>query len=215
MARVLRVRIAGLSQHIVQRGHNRMDIFRCSSDFEFFLAALRRFSTRYLLDVHAYTLMTNHFHVVATPQSSTSICATLHALGPKYVKYFNRKYGRTGTLYEGRYRSCVIDSETYWFRCMRYVEMNPVRAGVVLRPDEYKWSSYSANALGTLDPLIVPHPLYTSLGESPLLQRQSWRGICGEIATEAELTEIRNVSNRGAVLSEDLQRTSHGDERAG
>jgi putative transposase len=200
MARALRLQIAGTTQHVIQRGNNRIEIFRSQSDFTFFLSALHILCARYLLDVHAYALMTNHFHLLVTARTATSVSATMRAIGPKYVRYFNRKYTRTGTLYEGRYRSCVIDSDAYWWTCMRYVELNPLRAGLVSQPDAYKWSSYSANALGTANDLIVPHPLYLSLGQSPLNRQQSWRSICGQSLTPEQLTEVRSVTNRGGVL---------------
>jgi putative transposase len=200
MARALRLQISGLTQHVIQRGNNRIEIFRSPSDFAFFLAALYTACTRYLLDVHAYALMTNHFHLLATPRTTTSISETMRAIGPKYVRYFNRKYARTGTLYEGRYRSCVIDTDVYWLTCMRYVELNPLRAGLVSQPDAYRWSSYAANAFGMPDKLIVPHPLYMSLGQSPQIRQQSWRSICGEVLTTEQLTEIRCVTHRGGVL---------------
>ena len=200
MARTLRLQNAGLTQHVIQRGNNRIDIFRSESDFEFFLAALGARCTRYLLDVHAYALMTNHFHLLVTPQTTTSLSHTMRAIGPKYVRYFNRKYSRTGTLYDGRYRSCVVDNESYWYTCMRYVELNPLRAGLVSRADAYRWSSHSANAFGMPDKLIVPHPLYTSLGQSPQLRQQAWRELCQEVLTEDQLVEIRSVSHRGGVL---------------
>ena len=120
------------------------------------------------------------------------------AMGSKYVRYFNRKYARTGTLYEGRYRSMNIDTEAYWFTCMRYVELNPLRAGLVSSVDAYAWSSYQANGLGLSDDLIVQHPLYMSLGECTASRQQCWRRLCGETLTEAELIDLRSDIRRGA-----------------
>ena len=121
----------------------------------------------------------------------------MRALGSRYVRYFNRKYGRTGTLYEGRYRSLIIDSEPYWFTCMRYVELNPVRAALAATPDVYRWTSYGVNARGVSDGLIVPHPLYLSLAHSPEDRQQRWRQICGEALTEEQLKDIRDDVRRG------------------
>jgi len=201
MPRVKRIQIPGVTQHVIQRGNNRTTIFHSPRDFQFFLRALQVLSVRYLLDVHAYALMSNHFHLVATPQTASATSRVMCAMGSKYVRYFNRKYARTGTLYEGRYRSMNIDTETYWFTCMRYVELNPLRAGLASTIDAYTWSSYKANALGAPDGLVVPHPLYVSLGQSAESRQASWRQICGEALTEAQLTDIRNDIRRGAQAS--------------
>ncbi len=198
MPRVARIQIPNLAQHIVQRGNNRTEIFHSPRDFQFFLAALRTLCVRYLLDIHAYALMSNHFHLVATPRTTSATARVMCAMGSKYVRYFNRKYARTGTLYEGRYRSRIIDTEAYWFTCMRYVELNPLRAGLVSTIDAYNWSSYRANGLGTPDALIVPHPFYTSLGESPDIRQRCWRQICSEVMTEDQLTDIRDDLRRGS-----------------
>jgi putative transposase len=198
MPRVARIQIPGMAQHIIQRGNNRTNIFCSPGDFQFFLAALRVLCLRYLLDIHAYALMSNHFHLVATPRTRSATSRVMCAMGSKYVRYFNRKYARTGTLYEGRYRSINIDTEAYWFTCMRYVELNPLRAGLVSAVDAYNWSSYGANGLGAPDGLVVPHPLYLSLGESPESRQRSWRQICGEALTKEQLTDIRDDLRRGS-----------------
>jgi putative transposase len=198
MPRAKRIQIPGVAQHIVQRGNNRTNIFHSPRDFQFFLKALRVLCVRYLLDVHAYALMSNHFHLVATPHTASAASRVMCAMGSKYVRYFNRKYARTGTLYEGRYRSMNIDTEAYWLTCMRYVELNPLRAGLVSTADAYAWSSYRANGLGASDALVVPHPLYLSLGESAASRQQNWRQICGEALTDTQLTEIRSDLRRGS-----------------
>jgi putative transposase len=194
------LKIPGVTQHVIQRGNNRSDIFRSPSDYEFFLDTLHDASTRYQMDIHTYTLMTNHVHFLVTPRTGTAVSTTMQAIGAKYVRYFNHRYRRTGTLFEGRYRSMVIDTEAYWFTCMRYVELNPVRAALVSQPDAYQWSSYSANALGTPDRLIVPHPLYISLGESPAVRQRNWRALCEEALSPEQLAEIRDVAHRGGTL---------------
>ena len=201
MARHPRIQIPGVAQHIIQRGNNRIDIFHTQRDFEFFLAALRIVCVRYLLEVHAYALLSNHFHLVATPRTPHATSDVMRAMGSKYVRYFNRKYGRTGTLYDGRFRSMTIDSESYWFTCMRYVELNPLRAGLVSMLDDYSWSSYGANGRGIPDELVVPHPLYLSLGQCAQSRQQSWRQMCGEGLTESQLTDIRGAIHRGTGKS--------------
>jgi putative transposase len=201
MPRPPRIQIGDLPQHVINRGNNRCEIFRAEEDYLFFLFALRHASLRHQLDVHSYTLMTNHFHIIATPRVAVGLSTTMQVLGTKYVGYFNRRYGRTGRLFEGPFKSSVIDSESYWFTCMRYVELNPVRAGLVSDPGDYRWSSYRANALGAKDPLIAAHPLYVSLGPSPTCRQQSWREMCGEALPPEELLEIRETIRRRGVLS--------------
>ena len=208
MARVPRIQIADLAHHIVNRGNNRCDIFLDDQDYLFFLFALRDASVRRQVDVHAYTLMTNHFHIVATPRTVTGLSEAMHVVGTKYVGYFNRRHARTGGLFEGRFKSSVIDTDTYWFTCMRYVELNPVRAGIVSDPAEYRWSSYRANGMGVHDRLIVPHFLYTSLGESAPYRQQSWREVCGEAIPQEQLFEIREATRWGGLLSDAAHRST-------
>jgi putative transposase len=203
MAHRCRLQVAGLTQHVLNRGNNRCTIFRAAKDYAFFLAALRDAALNYQLDVHSYTLMTNHFHLVVTPRQPTAVSMAMQVAGSRYVGYFNRRYSRTGTLFEGPFRSMFIDSEAYWFTCMRYVELNPVRAGLVLDPADYRWSSYRANALGIDDQVVVPHPLYLALGESPMSRQLSWREMCREALPSDELFEIRDVVRRGGVLGDD------------
>jgi putative transposase len=208
MARPPRIQIADLTQHVVNRGNNRCDIFRAEEDYLFFLLVLRDASLRHQLDVHAYALMTNHYHIVATPRAPTGLSDAMHIVGTKYVGYFNRRHGRTGRLFEGPFKSSVIDSETYWFTCMRYVELNPVRARLVSDPADYRWSSYRSNALGIHDRLIVPHSSYLSLGESSVCRQQTWRELCGEAIPPEELFEIREALRSSSGLRGVLSRAA-------
>lgn len=208
MARPARIQIADLTHHVINRGNNRCDIFRAEEDYLFFLVALRGASVRYQLDVHSYVLMTNHFHLVATPRAASGLSRAMQMIGTKYVGYFNRRYARTGRLFEGPFKSSVIDTETYWFTCMRYVELNPVRAGLVSNPGEYRWSSYRANALGVYDPLIAQHSLYVSLGESAACRQQSWRELSGEVIPQEALFEIRDAARCRGVLGTSSQGTT-------
>jgi putative transposase len=207
MARSPRIQIAGITHHVVNRGNNRCDIFRAEDDYLFFLFALRNASVRHQVDVHSYVLMTNHFHIVATPRVNGGLSKAMQIVGTKYVGYFNRRYARTGRLFEGRFKSGVIDTETYWFTCMRYVELNPVRASLVSSPGEYRWSSYHANALGVDNPLITPHSLYVSLGESAACRHQSWRELSGEPVAQEELFEIREATRCRGVVGMSAQRS--------
>jgi putative transposase len=199
MARPYRLQTAGLTQHVINRGINRCDIFRAEKDYAFFLFCLRGAAERHHLDIHAYALMTNHLHFIATPRCESALSKAMHLLGTTYVGYFNKKYSRTGGLFQSRFKSMVIDSEPYWFTCMRYVEMNPVRGGLVAEPGDYRWSSYRANALGVDDSIIVPHSLYTALGESAWKRQQCWREICDEVISSEELFELRESIRRGAL----------------
>jgi putative transposase len=200
MPRIRRLQIAGLTQHVIQRGNNRSDIFKCAGDYAVFLSVLREAAARHQLEIHSYALMTNHFHLLATPQTASALAKTMQSVGLRYVYHFNSRYARTGTLFEGRYRSVLIDTESYWFNCMRYVELNPVRAGLVSTPEAYAWSSYASNALGMPDQLIVPHTLYELLGDSPPARQQTWREICGQAFAEGQLEEIRHAVHYGHPL---------------
>jgi REP-associated tyrosine transposase len=202
MAHPHRVQIAGLTQHVLNRGNNRRDIFHAAKDYAFFLVALRDAAVKYQLDIHSYTLMTNHFHLVVTPRVEKAVSMAMQVATSRYVGYFNRRYSRTGSLFEGPFRSMFIENEPYWFTCMRYVELNPVRAGLVSDPAEYRWSSYRANALGREDRLIVPHSLYLALGETPASRQRSWREVCREAVPSDQLFEIRDVVRRGGVFGD-------------
>jgi putative transposase len=209
MPRGRRLQISGLTQHVFNRGNNRCDIFRADRDYAFFLHLLREAALEHELDIHSYSLMTNHFHFVGTPRQAPAVSMAMQVAGSRYVRYFNRRYSRTGTLFEGPFKSMFIDTETYWFTCMRYVEFNPVRAGLVSDPAEYRWSSYRANALGVEDQVIVPHSLYVALGESPASRQRSWRELCREAITSEQLFEIRDHVRRGGRL-DDLSNRSSG-----
>src|SRR6478672_9092085 len=148
MPRTPRVFIPHTSVHVIQRGNNRTEIFRAEEHFRVFLTFLRNSAVRRRVVVHAYVLMTTHFHLIVTPTESPALSLMMKELGERYVKYFNREAERSGTLWNGRYRSLVIGDERYWLTCLRYVEQNPVRARMVQVPGDYRWSSYGAHAFG-------------------------------------------------------------------
>jgi putative transposase len=197
MPRRRRIQTPGIPHHVIQRGVNRGDIFRAPSDYEYFLTLFRGAAVEHDTDVHTYALMTNHIHCILTPRVEGALSRTMKSLEETYAGYFNRRYERTGGLYEGRFRSFPIDTERYWFTCMRYVELNPTRAGMVTRPEDYRWSSYRFHASGEPDDLIVPHPLYLALGNSASMRRQCWRTICGEALPAEQLAEMRDLVQRG------------------
>ncbi|MGH8809801.1 MAG: transposase, partial [Noviherbaspirillum sp.] len=155
---------------------------------------------RHGLAVHAYVLMTNHIHLLASPDTATSVPKTLQSVGRRYVQYFNFRYQRTGTLWEGRYRATVVDAENYLFECMRYIELNPVRAGMVDHPRNHTWSSYRANAEGKADALVSPHGLYRSLGADEDERRIAYRSLVKAPMDAELLGEIRDCTNKGWAL---------------
>ena len=185
--------IPGLTQHVIQRGNNRCAIFREASDYEVFLLALREACAKHAVDIHAYALMTNHLHLMVTPQSATALPFAMQSIGRRYVQFFNRRYDRTGGLWEGRYRTSAIDDDRYWLHCMRYIELNPVRAGLATTPEAYQWSSYRTHALGAADVILVPHALYLGLGATAAERQSAWRTCC--TLTDADVQgEVRRIS---------------------
>ena len=165
MARTPRVDVAGYAYHITQRGNNRNDCFFDDEDYQFYLDCLLHSAEKYTINIHAYVLMTNHVHLLITPQADGAMSRFIQHVGRKYVRYINDRYARSGTLWEGRYHSEVVDVEKYLLACYRYIELNPVRAGLVDRPSEYKWSSARWHGLGQENRLIRDHALYNQLGQ--------------------------------------------------
>src|SRR5690348_1132785 len=175
MPRPLRNIRAGDTLHVVQRGNNRTPCFTCNEDRAYFAHLLRRLGERTGCAIHAYVFMTNHVHLLLTASEPRSPSRMMQMLGRRYVRYFNNRFERTGTLWEGRFRSSVIDSERYFFQCSRYIETNPVRAGLAMRPADYPWSSYRCNALGAFDSLVTAHPLYRALGDHDVTRCDAYR----------------------------------------
>jgi putative transposase len=189
-----------MAQHIIQRGNNRVAIFAAKSDYRFFLECLAAASNEHGCRVHAYVLMTNHVHILATPSSAASIPLAMQDVGRRYVRRFNDTYGRSGTLWEGRYRATLVDTERYFLTCQRYVELNPVRAGLVSRAADYPWSSYRFNAHGGRDTLVSMHYCYVALGTTADERRRAYRAICADAIPDSMLAEIRDATNRRWAL---------------
>jgi putative transposase len=202
MARRPRFFEEGFSWHITQRGVNRSVIFKTPTDYRVFLSILRFESECHGFQVHAYALMRNHVHVLGTPGSQESMPKMMQALGRRYVPFFNCRYKRTGGLWESRYRPALVHDERYWLACMRYVELNAVRAGVVSGPEKHRWSSYLHHALGAYDDAVTEHPLYLNLGAAPEARQQAWREFCGNQMPESELDKLRQAMKRGIVIGE-------------
>jgi putative transposase len=164
MPRKPRFFLSGVPVHVVQRGNNRQAIFFEAGDYRAYHGWLKAGARRYRCAIHTHVLMTNHVHLLITPEDAQAVSRMMQYVGRRYVPYINYEYGRTGTLWEGRFKSSAVDSQAYLLTCMRYIELNPVRAGMVKAPGDYRWSSYGANALGDSDDLVTPHGLYTALG---------------------------------------------------
>lgn len=165
MARRARAYVAGYTYHVVQRGVNRAQTFFGSADYEFYLSLWHNYSLECELEVHSYCLMPNHIHFLVTPRKNEAISTTTRRVGSHYAAYINRKYRRTGTLWEGRHKSSLIDTDSYLLRCYRYIELNPVRAGIVLKPASYRWSSYRMNRSAT-PAWVSPHPRFLEFTRS-------------------------------------------------
>ena len=175
MARLPRIVVPGQPQHVIQRGNNRDITFVAEEDYQFYLEKLTEACQRFNCDLHAYVLMTNHVHLLMTPHTENGLSKVMQSLGRIYVQYFNYRYKRTGTLWEGRYKATLLDSERYLLTCYRYIELNPVRAGMVSDPAEYPWSSYCENALGKDTHKLKPHDLYCRLGQTKEERTQAYQ----------------------------------------
>ena len=193
MPRTPRLIIPGAPLHVTHRGVDRRPTFLADDDRACYLDALRSAAIAAGCAVHAYVLMTNHVHLLATTDDARGAAAMMQALGTRYVRYFNHRYGRTGTLWEGRYRSAVVTSAAYFFACSRYIELNPVRAGLVGDPTAYRWSSVHANAGGADDPLVTPHALYRALGAGPAARRAAYRASFAEALCVDVIAAVRTA----------------------
>ena len=200
MPRHLRLRMAGVPLHVTHRGNNRTPCFLEPADRRLYLGLLAEMARKTRCALHAYVLMTNHVHLLLTPIEDMGASTLLKHVAQRYTQHFNRSKGRSGTLWEGRFRSCLVDSESYLLNCHRYIELNPVRAGMVLHPRDYDWSSYAANATGAADPLITPHETYEALGESPEERRSQYRKLLDVSLPDAELDRIRTATSGGFVI---------------
>jgi len=203
MSRPWRLILPGVALHIIQRGNNRSACFREDSDYLTYLAHLRHLSGKYGCHLHAYCLMTNHVHLLMTPENIAGCALLMRDLGRSYVRYFNRRHGRTGTLWEGRFRSCVAESPLYVLACYRYIELNPVRAGMVQHPEGYLWSSYAVNGGMRTDPMIEFHEDFVALAADSPSRHAAYRALCDEKLDEGIRDSIRNATNGGYPLASD------------
>jgi len=206
MPRGPRVVIPQVALHIVQRGHDRCDCFLHDTDHLVYLASLRDLLAATGCALHAYCLMTNHVHLLLTPPTINACASLMRNVGQRYVQYFNRRYQRSGTLWEGRFRSCLVDSARYVVACHRYIERNPVRAGMVASPSDYRWSSHKGNSGLAPNELLTPHPEYQALAVDERARHAAYRGLFTAGDDPAFLIAVRDATNGGfALVGEQLK----------
>lgn len=203
MARPPRIAPVDVPVHIIQRGNNRQICFAAEEDYRAYLAWLTECARKHMVDIHAWVMMSNHVHILCTPRREGALGLMMQALGRLYVRYFNHAYQRSGTLWEGRYKSCLIQEEHYLLEVYRYIELNPVRADMVAEPGDYRWSSYHVNALGRSSDLCTPHPLYLALGVNIAECRKQYRSLFKQHIEGEALEEIRANTNKGLALGND------------
>lgn len=200
MPRRARLMLPNVPAHLIQRGNNREVCFYSHEDYRCYLDWLGLYASRHGCQVHAYVLMTNHVHLLLSADTPGAAGAMMKALGQRYVQSVNRTYRRSGTLWEGRFRSCLAQDEDYLFACSRYIELNPVRAGMVSHPADYRWSSYRCNAQGEVDPIVWPHPLYCVLGKTPAERQAAYREMFRRQLDPGLVDQIRKATNGNFVL---------------
>jgi REP-associated tyrosine transposase len=200
MPRRPRVHLDGIPLHIVQRGHNRQPCFFAEEDYHIYLHWLGEALKKEKCSLHAYALMTNHVHLLLTPQDAKSVPKLIIALGRRYVQYINVTYRRTGTLWDSRYKSSLIQAEPYLLACQRYIELNPVRAAMVDDPAHYRWTSYRTNALSQASEIITPHPLYRALGKTDTERHSTYRGMFRTQLDREAIDNIRLALNQSQPL---------------
>ncbi len=203
MARQPRLVIPSQAHHIVQFAVDRQRIFRDAEDHQRFLGWLRDAAKLYKVSIHAYVLMPDHIHLAATPADAEGLARMMQWAGRHYVPYFNRKYQRAGTLWQGRFKAGVIDAEHYLLLVSRYIETNPARAGLVVNPQDYPWSSYHHHIGSKPDPLVTDHMIYWSLGNTPFQREAAYKYMTEQALTSVELQMVGDSANKGWVLGGD------------
>lgn len=200
MARLPRLTVAGYPHHVIQRGNDRQTIVRDDQDRQRLLDLWTEHAKTFKVAIHAWVIMDNHFHLLATPETQEGLPQMMQAVGRAYVRYFNLRHKRTGTLWEGRYRSTLIESERYLLACMAYIDLNPVRAGMVTRPEDYRWSSYR-HSIGQLgDKLVTPHALYWALGNTPFAREAAYAALVQTGLSERQRHELTQSALSGWAL---------------
>ncbi|MEI8325377.1 MAG: transposase [Betaproteobacteria bacterium] len=202
MARLPRLTLPGYPHHVIQRGNNRQPIFASNANHEDLLGLLSENASRFGVAIHAYVLMSNHFHLLATPSSADGLPQMMQAVGRRYVRHFNDTQGRSGTLWEGRYKSTLIQTERYLLACMVYIDLNPVRAGLVAQARDYPWSSHAHYVGLRSDPLATPHPLFWELGNTPFAREAAYAELVQAGVTSSTHTALTQSALHGWALGE-------------
>lgn len=202
MARKSRFYLQNIPAHVMQRGHNREAIFFKEVDYFEYLKILKKVADQFECQIHAYVLMTNHVHFLLTPAQSNSISLFFKYLNHGYVNYINKTYQRSGTLWGGRHKGCIIDSSAYFLRCMQYIELNPVRAKMVNHPNDYPWSSYKANALGAFSVILTSHKEYLSLSQQREIRLEQYCQLLASQITIEQLNQLKNNLHSGTPMGD-------------
>ena len=203
MSRQPRLTVPGYPHHIIQRGNNRQPIFVDDADRQRLLGDLAEHARNRGVAVHAYVLMSNHLHLLVTPEAADSVPLMMQGVGRAYVRYFNRRHGRSGTLWEGRYRSTLIEAERHLLACMVYLDLNPVRAGMLASAADYPWSSHAHLAGLRHDPLLTPHPLYWQLGNTPFAREQAYVNLVRAGLAPEQHAALGQAAHSGWALGGD------------
>jgi putative transposase len=202
MARLPRLTLPGYPHHVIQRGNNRQAIFLSVANYQSLLDLLDDNAKKFGVAIHAYVLMSNHFHLLATPQTANGLPQMMQAVGRRYVRYFNDSQKRSGTLWEGRYKSTLIQSDRYLLACMAYIDLNPVRAALVAQAGDYPWSSYGHYSGRRLDKLITPHALVWELGNTPFSREAAYAELVQSGISPVLQTALTDSALRGWALGE-------------
>jgi putative transposase len=202
MARLPRLTVPGYPHHIIQRGNNRQLTFHDAADYQLLLDLLHEYANREKVAIHAYVLMGNHFHLLVTPETPTGLPTMMQAVGRRYVQYFNKRHRRTGTLWEGRYKATLVQTDRYLLACMAYIDLNPVRAGIVARPADYRWSSHGHYVGLRHDKLITPHSLFWQLGNTPFAREAHYSDLVSHGVTPQEQAALTESVLKGWALGE-------------
>ncbi len=202
MARLPRFTLPGYPHHVIQRGNNRQAIFNSKADYQTLLDLLVENAKKFDVAIHAYVLMSNHFHLLATPQTAEGLPQMMQAVGRRYVRYFNDSQRRSGTLWEGRYKSTVIQTERYLLACMAYIDLNPVRAGMVTSARDYPWSSHGHYTGQRIDPLITPHALFWELGNTPFAREAAYAQLVQSGISPVQQAALTDSAMSGWALGE-------------
>ena len=202
MPRHPRFHLPGIPQHVIQRGVDRQPVFFSDEDCQFYLDWLGEYAQKRSIELHAYCLMTNHVHLLLSSPSADALGGLMQDMGRRYVQYINRTYRRSGGLWQGRYKAAFVQTERYLLTCMRYVELNPVRAGMVVAPGDYRWSSYRANALGVPNKLLTPHREYLALGATPNETQEAYRHLFASEVDDPAWNLIRHATQQGVLMAD-------------